>query len=64
MTARLEEIGFEMPIEDLTVKYRPTAEQLDEARAWGARFGEAVLAREASDEMVADTKRGYSTSDE
>jgi flavorubredoxin len=42
ITARLEEMGFDMPIEDLTVKYRPTAEQLDEARAWGAQFGEAV----------------------
>ena len=46
ITARLEEMGFEMPIEDLTVKYRPTAEQLDEARAWGVQFGEAVLARD------------------
>jgi hypothetical protein len=39
-------MGFEMPIEDLTVKYRPTAEQLDESREWGARFGRAVLERE------------------
>ena len=37
-----------MPIEDLTVKYRPTGEQLDEARAWGVQFGEAVLARDDS----------------
>ncbi len=48
ITARLEEMGFEMPFEDLTVKYRPTGEQLEEARAWGVQFGEAVLARDDS----------------
>jgi len=44
MAAALEGIGFEMPIEDFTLKYRPTAEDLDEARAWGAKFAQAVSA--------------------
>jgi flavorubredoxin len=44
ITERLEEMGFEMPIEELTMKYRPTAAELEEAKAWGARFGEAVQA--------------------
>lgn len=42
ITERLEGMGFEMPFGDLTVKYRPTAEQLEEAKEWGRQFGEAV----------------------
>jgi len=43
MTARLEEIGFEMPEPDYTCKYAPFPEQVAEARAWGASFGRRVL---------------------
>jgi flavorubredoxin len=42
ITARMEEMGFELPFDDFTVKYRPNKEQLEEARAWGAQFGTAV----------------------
>ncbi len=42
MTARLEEIGFEMPQPDFTCKYKPTAEDIEEAQAWGASFAELV----------------------
>jgi flavorubredoxin len=45
ITGKLEEMGFEMPVEDFTLKYRPTANQLLEAKAWGARFGELALGR-------------------
>jgi flavorubredoxin len=45
MTGRLTEMGFEMPIEDFTVKFAPTVEQINDARAWGARFGELVIDR-------------------
>lgn len=44
MAARLEEIGFEMPEPDFTVKYRPTAENIAAAQAWGATFAERVKA--------------------
>jgi len=45
MTTRLEEIGLEMPFDDFTVKYAPTAEDLEAAHAWGRQFGELVLER-------------------
>jgi flavorubredoxin len=45
MRARLEEIGFELPIEDFLVKFRPTAEDLEAAEAWGKAVAEAVKAR-------------------
>jgi flavorubredoxin len=45
MTARLVDMGFEMPHPDFTVKYAPTAEQIEEARAWGAEFARVVLER-------------------
>lgn len=44
VTGRLEEIGFECPIEPYTQKYRPTEDELEAARAWGAQF--AQLAKE------------------
>jgi flavorubredoxin len=43
MTARLTEIGFEMPQPELTCKYKPTAADIDAAHAWGAEFGRLVL---------------------
>ncbi|MDP2183250.1 MAG: FprA family A-type flavoprotein [Actinomycetota bacterium] len=42
MTERLEAIGFEMPFEPLTQKYRPSAGELDAAREWGAQFARRV----------------------
>jgi flavorubredoxin len=45
MRARLEEIGFELPFEDFTQKFRPTAEDLANAEAWGRTIAEAVKAR-------------------
>lgn len=45
MRARLEEIGFELPVDDLLVKYRPTDEDLAAAEEWGTRIAEAVKAR-------------------
>jgi flavorubredoxin len=47
MTARLEEIGFEMPLPDFTCKYKPTAEDIAASRAWGAEFAKLVKARGA-----------------
>jgi anaerobic nitric oxide reductase flavorubredoxin len=47
MTGRLEEIGFEMPLPDFTCKYKPTAEDIDAARAWGAQFAKLVKERGA-----------------
>jgi flavorubredoxin len=43
--ARLEEIGFELPIEDFLVKFRPTEEDLAAAEEWGKQIAEAVKAR-------------------
>ncbi len=45
MTARMTEIGFDMPVPDLTCKYKPSAEDITAARAWGAQFGRMVLDR-------------------
>jgi len=45
MRARLEEIGFELPIEDFLVKFRPTEEDLAAAEEWGKQIAEAVKAR-------------------
>lgn len=47
ISARFEEFGLEMPFGDFTVKYAPSAEQLDEAFAWGRSFGELVRERGA-----------------
>jgi flavorubredoxin len=45
MRAQLEEIGFELPLEDFLVKFRPTDEDLVAAEAWGRTIAEAVKAR-------------------
>jgi flavorubredoxin len=45
MRSRLEEIGFELPFEDFLVKFRPTADDLSAAEAWGRQIAEAVKAR-------------------
>ncbi len=45
MTTRLEAIGFEMPEADFTVKYKPTADGIAAAQAWGAAFAERVKAK-------------------
>ena len=37
MAERLEAIGFDMPYEEFSVKFRPTAEDLEAAAAWGGR---------------------------
>jgi anaerobic nitric oxide reductase flavorubredoxin len=42
MAARLDEIGFELPEPDFTVKYKPNADGIAAAQAWGAAFGERV----------------------
>ena len=46
ISARFEEIGFELPFSDFTVKYALTAEDEAAARDWGAQFGR--LAKERS----------------
>ncbi len=45
MRARLEEAGFEIAADDFLVKFRPTAEDLEAAEAWGREFAETVKAR-------------------
>jgi anaerobic nitric oxide reductase flavorubredoxin len=45
VTARMAEIGFEMPLPDLTCKYKPSAEDIAAARAWGAEFAKLVKER-------------------
>ncbi|MHB9002435.1 MAG: flavodoxin domain-containing protein, partial [Coriobacteriia bacterium] len=45
MNERLEAIGFELPFESYTQKYRPTASDIDDARAWGIRFAEEIRNR-------------------
>lgn len=42
MSERMAEIGFEMPFEPYTQKYRPTAEEVQAAREWGAQFAREV----------------------
>jgi anaerobic nitric oxide reductase flavorubredoxin len=42
ISERLEEMGFELPFEHFTQKYRPTDEDVAAAREWGARFAAAV----------------------
>jgi len=44
MTARLTEVGFEVPNPDFTIKYAPTSDDIAAAAAWGAEFGRLVLA--------------------
>ncbi len=45
MTAQLEAIGFELPFEPFTQKYKPTAEDVQAAREWGQQFARAVRER-------------------
>jgi anaerobic nitric oxide reductase flavorubredoxin len=42
MAERLAGIGFEMPLEPLTVKFRPDEAQLEECREWGRAAARAV----------------------
>ena len=43
---RLESIGFRLPFEPFTQKYRPGEIDLAEAHAWGAHFADAVFGNE------------------
>jgi len=45
MDERLQGMGFEMPFESFTQKYRPTANDISAAREWGAQFAAAVKER-------------------
>jgi anaerobic nitric oxide reductase flavorubredoxin len=47
MAERLTDIGFELPLPDLTCKYRPTDDDLAAAREWGMQFGLLVKAKGA-----------------
>lgn len=42
---RLEQLKFKLPEEPLRLVLRPTEEELDECRAWGARLAGAVIAK-------------------
>jgi anaerobic nitric oxide reductase flavorubredoxin len=42
ISKRLEDMGFELPFEHFTQKYRPTDDDVAAAREWGARFASAV----------------------
>jgi flavorubredoxin len=42
MRARLEEIGFEMPFDDFTVKYRPGDDDFSSVAEWATGIAEAV----------------------
>ena len=45
ISGRLEEIGFELPFEPYTQKYRPTQDEIQAAREWGAQFARLVKER-------------------
>jgi flavorubredoxin len=45
MRARMEEIGFEMPFDDMQVQYRPLPEDLAALREWSAQIARAALER-------------------
>jgi flavorubredoxin len=45
MKARLEEGGFEMPMPDLTCKFKPSETDIEAARTWGADFAQLVKAK-------------------
>ena len=45
MTERLAEIGFELPFADFTCRYKPSAEDIEGAREWGAQFARLVKER-------------------
>ncbi len=42
MTERLQTIGFEIPMEPFTQKYKPTVEEVEAARRWGMSFAEII----------------------
>ncbi|MCE5202812.1 MAG: FprA family A-type flavoprotein [Actinomycetia bacterium] len=44
MRERVSQIGLETPFEDFTVKFKPTAEDLAAAEAWGGTIAEAIKA--------------------
>jgi anaerobic nitric oxide reductase flavorubredoxin len=46
ISERLAEIGFELPFEPYTQKYRPTADDIQAAREWGAQFARLVKVRD------------------
>lgn len=39
---RLEAMGFELPFEPYTLKYKPSADEVQAAREWGAQYARAV----------------------
>jgi flavorubredoxin len=45
ITERLEDIGFECPVEPYTQKYRPTDAEIEAARTWGSEFARLLKAR-------------------
>jgi flavorubredoxin len=45
MAGQLEAIGFEQPFESFAIKYRPSAEEIQAAREWGAQFARAIKER-------------------
>ena len=45
INGRLEEIGFELPFDSYTQKYRPTEAELEAAREWGAQYARLVKER-------------------
>jgi len=42
ISGQLEAMGFELPFEPYTQKYRPSADEVQAAREWGAQFAAAV----------------------
>ncbi|MDF1541840.1 MAG: FprA family A-type flavoprotein [Anaerosomatales bacterium] len=42
ISGQLEALGFELPFEPYTQKYRPSAEEVAGAREWGAQYARAV----------------------
>jgi anaerobic nitric oxide reductase flavorubredoxin len=48
ISAKLEEIGFEQPMDHLTCRYKPEAADLAAAREWGAAFARLIKERGTS----------------
>jgi flavorubredoxin len=42
ISERLEEMGFELPFEPYTQKYRPTDDEVAAVREWGAQFARSI----------------------
>jgi anaerobic nitric oxide reductase flavorubredoxin len=53
MSARLAEIGFELPLAEITCKFKPTGDDLDRAREWGTQFAQLVRERSGDVETMA-----------